>query len=240
MKKLMLTLLIAILALSACVFTTGEKVRGNGNITSSTRTPGNFNSVEQKGSWDVELLIGDQSQVVLEGEENIISKIETYVDGNTLKIRSEEGFNLQPRRSVRILITAPSYKKVYSHGSGNISSESLLKNDDAIDVATHGSGNITLQIMAPEVKATVQGSGDVTLKGETRKVIFECSGSGDLKAIDLQAEEAYVDIMGSGNAGVNPSKSLKVEVKGSGDVTYKGNPSISSDIKGSGNIKKLD
>jgi hypothetical protein len=231
---------VASLCLSACVFSTGKKVRGDGNVTSSTRNPGSFSAVEQKGSFDVELLVGDQASVVVEGEENIISKIETFVDGSTLKIETEDGFNLNPTRKVRIKVTAPSYRKVYSYGSGNIISQSMIKNDEPIEVGTKGSGDIKIDITAPEVAASIYGSGNVTLKGETRKVTLECTGSGDLNAVDLLAEEAHVDIKGSGNASVNSSKNLTIDVKGSGDVRYKGNPSIQSDFKGSGGLKKLD
>ncbi len=240
MKKILMAALLVSLGFSACVFSTGKKVRGDGNVTSANRTPGSFSEVEQKGSFDVELLVGDQHAVLLEGEENIISKIETYIDGSTLKIQTEDGFDLRPTRDVRIKVTAPSYKKVYSYGSGNIVSNSMVKNDEPIEVGTKGSGDIKMEIMAPEVTASIYGSGNVTLKGETRKVTLECTGSGDLNAVDLLSEEANVDIKGSGNASVNSSKSLQVDVKGSGDVSYKGNPSIRSDIHGSGNIKKLD
>jgi endonuclease YncB( thermonuclease family) len=240
MKAFLTVLAAACISLTSCYFGTGKKVKGNGNVTTDTRTPGSFESVEQKGSFDVELVVGEQASIALEGEENILSKIETYVDGSTLKIKTEEGFNLRPTRSVRIKVTAPRYKQVFSYGSGNIISESVIKNDEAMEVGTKGSGDVRIEVIAPEITASIYGSGNVTLKGQTRKVKLECTGSGDLNAVDLLSEDAFVDIKGSGNASVNTSKSLEVEVKGSGDVSYKGSPTIRTDFKGSGNLRKLD
>ncbi|KYP13358.1 head GIN domain-containing protein [Flavihumibacter sp. CACIAM 22H1] len=240
MKAFLTVLAIACLSWTACVFNTGKKVNGNGHVTTDTRTPGAFESVEQKGSFDVELVVGDQAGITLEGEENILAKIETYIDGSTLKIATENGFNLRPTRDVRIKVTAPRYKEVFSYGSGNIISESVLKNDEPIEVGTKGSGDIRLEIIAPELSASIYGSGNVTLKGQTRKLKLECTGSGDLNAVELQSEEAFVDIKGSGNASVNTSKNLEVDVKGSGDVSYKGNPTIRTDFKGSGNLRKIE
>lgn len=240
MKPIFAFLLMASFSLTACFFDSGEKINGNGNISTDNRQPGSFSSVEQRGSFDVELLVGDQPGVQLEGEENILSKIETYVDGSTLKIRTEEGFNLRPTRSVKIKVTAPLFREVHSYGSGNIISETLIKNDGDFKAGTSGSGDIRLEIIAPEVKASISGSGDVTLKGQTRKLVLECAGSGDFKAAELLAETVYIDIAGSGNASVYASKELKVDVKGSGDVSYKGSPSLQTDFKGSGNLRKLD
>ncbi|MCU0386215.1 MAG: hypothetical protein MUE38_09315, partial [Flavihumibacter sp.] len=64
MKKILMAALLVSLVFTACMFNTGKKVRGDGNSTSSNRTPGSFSAVEQKGSFDVELLVGDQHAVM--------------------------------------------------------------------------------------------------------------------------------------------------------------------------------
>lgn len=240
MKPVLILLAMLSLSISSCYYGMGKRVKGNGNVTTTTKTPGSFSGVEQKGSFDIILKTGSANEVQIEAEDNLVPHIDTYVDGNTLVIRTEEGFRLKPTRSIRIVVTAPSFKSIWSYGSGNISANSIISDGEKLELGTKGSGDITMQIQVPDVKAVSHGSGNIVLSGETRTVDLESAGSGDLKAVDLKAESVSIDIKGSGNASAYASKSLEVEVRGSGDVTYKGNPSIKTDIKGSGNIRKID
>ena len=50
------------------------------------------------------------------------------------------------------------------------------------------------------------------------------AGSGNYRGGDLKAENASVDIAGSGDASYLPITTLKASVAGSGNVTYRGNP----------------
>lgn len=240
MRKISTILILSAFTFSSCYYDSGKRVKGNGHITTDTRRVGAFNAVDQKGSFDVELVVGSKTEVQLEGEENILSEIETYVDGSTLKIRPRDNRSLRPTRSVKVIVTAPTFREVETHGSGNIISNTVLQYDDEFEASTHGSGDIKLEVIAPEVKARIHGSGNIDLRGQTRKLDLESRGSGDFNVVDLMAEEVEVEITGSGNASVYASKSLNVEVRGSGDVKYKGNPTIKTDIKGSGNLRKLD
>lgn len=240
MKPLYLLLAVASLSLVSCRFGMGKKIRGNGNVTTTTRTPGDFRKVEQKGSFDLILKSGSTASISIEAEENIAAHIETNLSGDRLEIRTEEGFRLAPKHDIKIVVTAPAYEEIVSNGSGNTTSEGLLSDSTGIKISTRGSGDISLQVQAPEVHAESFGSGNLQLKGQTRDFSLETAGSGDLTADELQAENVTIEINGSGNAKVNASKSLDVSVRGSGDVSYKGNPSLKTDIKGSGSLHKMD
>lgn len=231
---------ILLMAFSSCFLNTGKRVKGDGNSTTSTRQPGNFNRVEQKGSFDVLLKSGPSQEVLIEAEENIAAHIETAVDGNSLVIKTKKGFNLKPTKPIRITVTAPTYAGIESYGSGDIESVGILTGAEIMEITTKGSGNIKVQVKTTEVKAESMGSGNIELAGQSGRTTLASTGSGDLRAEQLVAEAVIVEIRGSGNASVNASKSLEVDVKGSGDVSYRGNPSIKTDIKGSGNIRKID
>ena len=234
-------ILIALsLFLSSCVYNFGKKVKGNGNTTSTTRTPGEFSKLEQKGSFNIVIKNGPRHEVFLEGEDNILQHIETNIEGNTIVIRSEQGFNLRPIREVNIIVTSPDFESVYTLGSGNINSESVITDSTGMEMGTKGSGDINVQVQCPELELYSYGSGNVKVSGQTRSIKMESAGSGNLEAIDLKTETASIEIKGSGNASVEASRSLDISVMGSGDVSYKGNPSVKSNIRGSGNVKKVD
>jgi Putative auto-transporter adhesin, head GIN domain len=238
MKSILLLGAVSLVAFSSCNFV-GKRVRGNGNIITSSVSVGDFNAVSQKGSIDVIVKSGSAPSVKIEADENIIPYIETRVENGTLIIRTREGYWLKSSHDMKIYVTAPNFTSIKSFGSGDIESESTITTNDPITISTSGSADINVDVHAPEVNASISGSGNINLKGETKKFDAEVMGSGDIKAGDLKTEETKIDIAGSGNADVFASVKLDVSVKGSGDVHYRGNPpSVVSNMKGSGSLEK--
>lgn len=240
MKKWVAFLILGTLIIaSSCRFNLGKRIKGNGHVITDDRGLTGFAGVESNGSYDVHVATGSYS-VKIEGEDNILPYIETYIDGDMLKIRTKKGYWLKPDREVRIYVTAPSFKKVYSNGSGDIIGENKITNSSKMDLGIDGSADMRLEVDAPEVSAGIRGSGNINIKGQTKVFTSEVMGSGDVKAMELQAEETNVKIMGSGNADVYSSVKLNVNVAGSGDVRYKGGGQVNSHIAGSGEVKKVD
>jgi Putative auto-transporter adhesin, head GIN domain len=241
MKKNFVIAFITTILLSSCFGIGGKRVKGNGNTTTQERTPGSFTEIEQRGSYDIYLTQGSASTVKIEAEDNLIGYIETEVNGSKLKIRTQDGFNLKPTHGIKIYITSPAFNSISSAGSGNIYSQGVIKNSSKIECETTGSADMELSVDAPEIKTQVTGSGDIKINGSTGKFTVGITGSGDVKAAELKAEDAKVNITGSGNAEVFASVKLDVSVAGSGDVKYKGNaPQINTSMHGSGSLKKLD
>ena len=240
MKKWVAFLLLGtLITASSCRFMNGKRIKGNGHVITSDRGLTGFGGVESNGSYDVYVGSGNHS-VKIEGEDNILPYIETYMDGDILKIRTKKGYWLQPDREVRIYVTAPAFNKVHSNGSGNIIGQNKITNNSKMDLSINGSADMNIEVDAPEVEAEINGSGNIHIKGQTKKFKSEVIGSGDVKAMDLLSEETSVKIMGSGNADVYSSVKLNVEVAGSGDVRYKGGAQVNSHIAGSGEVKKVD
>ena len=239
MKKLFVFLIVAVVFFSSCRFVTGERIRGNGNVRTETRSPGSFRSVASHGSFDVFVSSGEQT-VKIEAEENLLPYIETYVEGYTLHVGTKDNYWLRPGRKVKIFVSSPDYESIRSYGSGDIIGESKIKSSSKLELGVNGSANIKMDIDAPEINTETNGSGDIFLKGETKSFEGEIHGSGNIKALDLRSNDATIKIYGSGDADVFVNGKLDVHVAGSGDVNYKGNAQISSSIAGSGRVKKVE
>lgn len=239
-KIFILSLIFAVSALASCRFTNGKQVKGNGNQRTENRSLNNFSNVSSFGEYDVYLTQGSSYSVQVEADENLMSYIETAVNGDVLEIRTKDGYWLSTHNNMKLHITAPSFTKVKTFGSGNIISENKLNNNSPIRFEVAGSGDVKVELNAPEVHAELNGSGNINLTGETKSFSGEVRGSGDIRASNLRAETVSVDIAGSGSADVYASVKLSVDVKGSGDVKYRGGAQVSSDIAGSGSVKKID
>lgn len=240
MRNFLLLLLSAAVLTGSCRFVSGKRVRGNGNMKTEERSETGFKGVESHGSFDLFVSSGATNAVKIEAEENLLPYIETYVDGDILKIDTKDGYWISTKRSIKIFITAPDYRRIKSFGSGNITGETKITATNKLDLGVTGSADIKMEVDAPSVDADISGSGNIVLNGNTKQFSSTVSGSGDVRAYDLRSEETKVRIAGSGNADVYASVSLDVNVAGSGDVRYKGGGKVNSNIAGSGNVKKVD
>ena len=236
MKKLAIVLAASIVTVS-CNVIGGDQVSGNGNIRTEKRNTNNFNGVKTSGSIDIEIAKGDTYSVSVEDDDNILPYIVTEVTDGSLDVHYKDGTSINNDHA-KVYVTAPSLDKLSATGSGDISTQDIIKNSGHIEMNIAGSGNIKASVEAPSIKVDITGSGDVELKGRTKD--FECAvnGSGDLNCGELESENTSVKVFGSGNAHVFASVHLSASVAGSGDIYYRGNPpSPEVSTAGSGTVQ---
>lgn len=211
-----------------------EKVKGNGNMTTETRTTGDYDGIKCAGSMDYILVAGTEGNIKIEGEENLLKHIITEVKNGNLVVKVEKGINLRPSLNKTIKVTIPfkDINAVSLAGSGDIWNTDKISATD-LKVSLAGSGDIVLDIETTSVKGSIAGSGDLTLKGNTNDLEAKVAGSGDIHAFGLQANNTIVSVAGSGDAEVVSNESIKARVAGSGDIEYRGKP-VKEDTKVSG------
>lgn len=235
MKKTVI-LLAALLAINTVK--AQQKIKGNGNITTITRTTSDYDAVSFTGSFDYVLVSGTEGKIQIEGEENLLQYIVTEVKNGTLSVRTENRTNLQTSRNKTIKITVPfeEIHEVSLTGSGDVWNENTLTASH-FKTSLTGSGDVKLQLEAETIEASVTGSGDMSLKGQTTSLKVNVTGSGDYEGYQLTANDVDVSVNGSGDATIVCNGHLKARVAGSGDITYKGNPKTEdSKVAGSGSI----
>lgn len=237
MKKV-LTLSLALITISASA-QWGKRIKGNGNVVTIERSVGEYDAVSSAGWFDVELVAGNEGELTLKGEENLLEYIKTEVKDGKLVIKKEKGVNLQSSNwKSNIVITVPveDIEAVSLSGSGDVVSKTTLKADN-FKASVAGSGDVSLSVEANTLKAGLSGSGDINLEGSANSFEVSVAGSGDIKAYDLIADYVDARVSGSADIKVTANKGLVAKVSGSGDITYKGNPAkIDSKSSGSGDI----
>lgn len=237
MKALILTFTSLLFLTSSCA---QDRVKGNGNVTKETRNIGKFNEIETGGNYDVYISDAPQDgKLIIEGESNVISSIETEVNGNKLTIKKKKGINFSSTKSVKIYINAKNLKSIGVSGSGSLVAEGT-QNVDNFSAGLSGSGSMKVKINAQSTSIGVSGSGGLEISGKTTKADIGISGSADVNASNLETEDVNIGISGSGDSKVWAKRSLTGSVSGSGEIHYKGNPTR-LDVKssGSGDIHKM-
>lgn len=218
-----------------------KKVKGNGNVVTIERSTGDYDAVSVSGFFDVDLVDGQEGEITLRGEENLLDHIVTEVKNGKLVIKVEKGLNLQPsnwKDGIHITVPVESIDGVTLSGSGDIVGKKKLKSDD-FSASMSGSGDITLEVETNSLSTSMSGSGDITLSGKAGDFDVSISGSGDIKAYELEAENVDAQVSGSADIKVTVNGMLKARVSGSGDIHYRGNPTkIDSKTSGSGDISR--
>jgi hypothetical protein len=226
----------AIIAFSSCI-DIGERVDGNGNIRSENRKISEARRIKVAGDMNVFIEKGPVSLKV-EGDDNLLEYLITEFNNNWLEIRTRDNVNLHSSKPIKVYVTTPEIIELKVSGSGNIKSNPKFSTDRNTSFDISGSGDITAAINAPKVESHISGSGNLHISGETKDVEIHISGSGNYDGPGLKAENASVNIAGSGDANLFADDKLKASIAGSGNIKYKGNATVESHIAGSGSVSR--
>lgn len=230
--KNLLTALIIILAFTACD-DPWDCTRGDGPIVARELNLEEIDGIELSGSDRVFLSIGEEQEVIVEGQQNIINELNTNVRNGFWDIRFRNC--VKNNRGLEFYITVREINEVNLSGSGEIILEDPIETEQ-LEIRLAGSGEIQGAVDVSTLDIDITGSGTIELSGRASDAWLKIAGSGELDAYDLLADNYDIQINGSGNAEVYVQDNLKVDISGSGSVNYKGSPSIDSKISGSGKV----
>ena len=213
-----------------------EKIKGNGNQTTISRSTESYDEITVTGSFDVELVSGKEGTITINGDENIINHILTEVEGSTLKIHFEKNKSYSYNSKLIIIVPFEEISAVSLTGSGSIHNKDAI-NAENFEIKLAGSGDGNFEVNSTNLKIALAGSGDLKVTGTAKDLEAKIAGSGDLDCSKIEAKNAEVAVAGSGDLKVNCIKNLTASVAGSGDIHYKNKPEIvDKKIVGSGDI----
>jgi len=206
--------------------------------TRETRAVAPFSEISLGGSSNVVLRQGSPQKVEVEGEPDDLARLETVVEGKSLRIRRTSN-NYQGRdyqHKITVYITVADVNALSVSGSGTIKALTDIQSHN-LSVSISGSGDIMLPTMqADALDVAISGSGSISVAGICPRQEVRVSGSGSVQAGKLRSESCNIRISGSGNAHVQATKTLDARIAGSGNVYVTGNPRVSSTTAGSGRV----
>jgi hypothetical protein len=237
MKKTVLILSMMVLSVSTqAQWFSSKTIKGNGNVITKTRNTGDYDQVSVSGFFDVTLVKGQEGEIEVKAESNLMDYIITEVNGDELVIKLKKGTSLKTKKGIYIIVPFKDIDKLSLSGSGDVTNKDVISGDE-FKVRLSGSGDIKLDLDVHEVTSKITGSGDIVLIGTTDELETSVTGSGDFVSKDLTAKDVEVSITGSGDVVVYASNEIDARVTGSGDVVFYGNPKIEkTKVIGSGEI----
>ena len=214
----------------------GQKIKGDGDITTLTRSTSSYDGLKASGPMDFRLVRGTEGNISIKGDANLMRYIVTEVKNNKLIVKVEDGVNLKPTQTIVITVPYETIASVALAGSGDITNSGTI-NTDEFEVSLAGSGDIDLKIEAQSVVSAIAGSGDIKLTGASKNLTTKIAGSGDFDGKGFESIHVEAKISGSGDIDVVCNGNLNIRISGSGNVNYLGNPTnTDTKISGSGSV----
>ena len=180
---------------------TMDCVHGNDKEKTEVRKTPPFSGLHVDGAFNVYVACGQDRNVSVSGDSNIVPLIATEVRNNTL--------HLFPRKSVcakipiTIRIAIANIHSLYTTGANDI------------DVSN---------ISSRKLDFSGDGSGDTRLSGKTEALTVNLSGAINLRAGDLKADKVRITANDSTGAVVHAARKLHAISNDVGEIVYYGNP----------------
>lgn len=188
--------------------------------TKEIREVSSFTKISFRVPGTLYLKQGSPQKVEMEGDKDLLQKIETEVDGDRLIIGKENHWNWGgwgDHDRINVYITVKNIEGLSVSGSGDLIGQGKFSVSD-LDLNVSGSGSLQLEADASgDVEADVSGSGEINLKGKCRSFDSDVSGSGKVMVETSVAETASFGISGSGKIfATGAAREVKTSISGSG------------------------
>ena len=236
-RFLALLIFLPVLFLNSCDEVPWGCVEGNDRIAIEQRPIGSFSNITSYGSYVVNVELGSEYSLTVEADENLLSYIRTYIQGNTLVIDNRNSRCIRSNEPIRIDVVTRNIEQLKLAGSGVIDASNFTAEE--LELELTGSGVIECRrITVDYLLANLTGSGVINLSGSAETADYSLSGSGLIKGIEMVTERCYASISGSGNIYTWVNDLLEVNISGSGNLYYDGEPVVDETITGSGNVRR--
>lgn len=211
----MLSLLPLLVVLSSC---SNDDVNAHGPVINEERELNAFSSIVV--DLPAQVFITDQpgQSVRVQTHQNLLSIVETSVNGSTLSITSS--YNLRNAQTLNIFLSADDYERLQINGAGTIITQNCIDVDN--------------------LEVRINGAGAVNLCGNTGDLRLDISGAGKIEAFGMQATTANIQLSGASEVQTSVTDQLTVSISGAGLVSYMGDPEVISNINGAGVIRRTN
>lgn len=202
---------------------------GAGALTAAaqqTRAVSSFQTIKASGAINLFLKQGATTEVKVDAPADLLDRIKTEVQGNTLAIYREKGAMLSLKNEkVNVYITCPTLTGLEVSGASDVKSDTPFTADN-FTIRASGASDVTMALNAKSLTAHASGASDLRLTGRVERQQVHLSGSSDYQAYNLQSRTATVEASGASDAYVAVSEELSSRTSGSSDIHYKGKPRV--------------
>ncbi|MGF1544735.1 MAG: head GIN domain-containing protein [Parvularculaceae bacterium] len=164
-----------------------------------------FDRIEIAGVYDVDIEVGEDYAVELEGPADEMARVDVRIEDGALVL----GVDKKRRR-----------------GGDRQGVDAVVRLPNLTGLSISGVAEVDARGgRSDRFETAMSGVGDVTLAGECGVFDASVSGVGDLDADGLRCRDVAVRVSGVGSASVYAAERVDAKVSGMGSIDVKGSPS---------------
>jgi len=207
------------------IFCDNNIVSGSGIIADRTEDLPAFSQLKIDNNLvaTVRVRKGDAPQILINGDDNIIEKINWKLKNDELILGIKDHINFQ-RSKLIITITAPEITGIRMSGANKVFIDNKLTADN-FNIKVEGIGSFQADsLYVQNLTCNLEGVGKATLGGKAQKAFIRLEGAGKIDSFNLEVDSLTARLEGVGSIRSNPIVFLDASLDGVGKITYKNEP----------------
>ncbi|MCF6280443.1 MAG: DUF2807 domain-containing protein [Flavobacteriaceae bacterium] len=229
--KTKITVLLLILITATSCMVGGFGIQGNGDVISEDRNiSSDFTAIKVSQGIQVYLTQGNNVDLSVEADENIMDLLVTEVEGDVLKIYFDKNVN---RATKNVYLTAVDINNIKTSSGAHVKGKGVIKTTSLTLNSSSGSG-LNLEINADNVDCNTSSGANMKLSGTTQTFDGNASSGSHIKANNLKSEISKSDVSSGASIRVHASEKITASASSGGSIDFYGNPKTVSKSKSSG------
>ena len=213
-------LFICFFALLFCVQTMASQKKDS----SQNRNVNDFSAIKVSSGIDLYLTQGNNEEVIVKADTDIIDNIITKVKNGVLHIYFEKNMHWVWTKSRQAFVTFDDLEALtVSAGSDVYSKNSFELESLKLDVSS-GSDIKLEDLSAGKIMLETSSGSDAKLSGDVEFFKASASSGSDIDARDLKSRSCEVRVSSGSDAIVYVTERLDASASSGGDIRYKGSP----------------
>ena len=220
----LITATVVAILMTSCNFDVnfGPGVSGDGNVvTKQRKISGDFDAIKVSRGIEVELSQDNNFSLEVEADENLHDIITTEVEGNVLRISSDE--NIKTASAKKVIISIGDISRISTTSGANVYSDTSFELSDLRIESTSGS-HVNMDVYTDVLKVSSTSGAGIKLKGTATELTVSSTSGSYVRANELKAENTEVSATSGASISVNTTKALTASATSGANIKYSGNP----------------
>jgi hypothetical protein len=237
MKKILYSLVVLAIVVSSC----GKRIKPSANITKIEKPYSNFTTIDASNAFDVVVYLTDSvEKVEVEANENLQSYITLEQVGNTLKVKMEDGIDINGEATTRLNVWIPSLQGIKGSGASSFLILNTLESE-LLGVELSGASSFEGQLNVVTVNANLSGASQFKASGTVQTFTGDASGASQFGSFNLVLKDLILELSGASLAEFTVTETISVKASGASNLYYKGNATVvSQDLSGASNLEQVN
>ena len=213
MKRIVIFCLLIVLLAGCSLPGVAERLVGSGNLVSRSYDLSGFTQIEADDAAQIVVTRGDAYSVNVEVDDNVESRLEVSVTGDTLHIGLADG--------------------LYS----NVTLQAQVTMPKLTGVTLNGASRLTGELAGEDLTTNLNGASMLTLTGTAGRMTIQANGASKVQLGGLAAGDVEVDANGASRIEINTSGAVTGKANAASVITVTGSPtSVSVQTEGAAKV----